>query len=183
MTLFDEVTRVQAEADCLFTANQVEAALDVLGQTLSARYENSNPVLMCLMKGGLVPVAGLLRRMNFPLELDYLHASRYRNELAGADLVWNVTPGVPLADRHVIIVDDILDEGITLTAVTQAIDAMQPASSCTVVLVHKEHDRKPGLKQADYIGLTVPDRYVFGYGMDYKGYLRNAPGIYAVNGT
>jgi len=133
------------------------------------------------MNGGLITTAELMLRMDFPLEQDYMHASRYRGDTSGGAIHWVVEPKHALKDRVVIIVDDILDEGYTLAAIVEHCKSQQATCVETVVLVEKLHERKQGI-QATYVGLQVEDRYVFGYGMDYKGYLRNAPGIFAVKG-
>lgn len=177
--LLAEVRQVRTEADCLFTAEQVDAALDRLSAEITARYENRNPLVVCVMNGGLMTTAGLLQRMDFPLQSDYLHATRYRGETHGGELHWLHEPGHSLQDRAVIVVDDILDEGYTLAAIVEHCRARGAASVESVALVEKRHTRKQGI-EADYVGLVVEDRYVFGYGMDYKDYLRNAPGIFAV---
>ncbi len=179
--LLAEIRRVRREADCLFTAEQVEAALDRLSAEITADYENRNPLLLCVMNGGLIASAGLLQRMDFPLQSDYLQATRYRGETCGGELHWLHEPGHTLQGRAVIVVDDILDEGYTLAAIVEHCRTRGAASVESVALVEKRHTRKQGI-EADYVGLVVEDRYVFGYGMDYKGYLRNAPGIFAVNG-
>jgi len=131
------------------------------------------------MNGGLVPTALLMPGMRFPWKLDYLHATRYREATTGTELVWQRTPEQSLRGRHVLVVDDILDEGHTLAAILQYCEAQGPASLRTAVLTRKRHQRgvRPPL---DYVGLEVPDRYVFGCGMDYKGYWRNLPAIYAI---
>ncbi len=179
--LLVEVRRVRTEADCLFTTEQVDAALDRLSAEITARYENRNPLVVCVMNGGLMTTAGLLQRMDFPLQSDYLHATRYRGETQGGELHWLHEPRHALQDRAVIVVDDILDEGYTLAAIVEHCRARGAASVESVALVEKRHTRKQGI-EADYVGLVVEDRYVFGYGMDYKDYLRNAPGIFAVKG-
>ena len=114
-----------------------------------------------------------------PLQYDYIHATRYAGKTRGGELNWVAESGISLEDRHVLIIDDINDEGLTLAAIVKHCKEKNPLSVKTVVLVDKQHDRKQGAP-ADYVGLSVEDRYVFGYGMDYKGYLRNAPGIFAV---
>lgn len=179
----EEVLQVQAEADCLWTSEQIHAAIDSLAADLTRDYAGRNPVLLVVMTGGMMFASELMKRLDFPLSLDYVHASRYGTALSGASMTWKVAPGASLEDRHVVIVDDILDEGNTLAALLRACEAQGTASLASVVLVDKLHDRKcaPGLK-AGYTALTVPDRYVFGFGMDYKGYLRNLPGIHAVKG-
>jgi hypoxanthine phosphoribosyltransferase len=132
------------------------------------------------MNGGFVPGARLVTRLEFPLWIDYIHATRYREKTTGADLRWLKRPGLPLNGRSVLVVDDILDEGITLAEIVEFCKNEGAKEVRSAVLCRKIHDRSNGF-MADYIGLDVEDRYVFGYGMDYKGYLRNVPGIYAVN--
>jgi hypoxanthine phosphoribosyltransferase len=132
------------------------------------------------MNGGLLPTGLLLQRLPFPMKVDYLHATRYREKTVGSlELMWQRMPSESLSNRHVLIVDDILDEGHTLAEIIKYCQAQGPASLRSAVLAQKDHDRgvRPPL---DYVGLRVPDRYVFGCGMDYKGYWRNLMGIYAV---
>jgi hypoxanthine phosphoribosyltransferase len=177
------IRQVMAEADCLYSNAEVEVAIDSMAAAINSEMAESNPVVFCVMNGGLIFSGKLLPKLNFPLELSYLHATRYRNETSGGELFWKAKPEISFIDRDVLIIDDILDEGHTLGAI---IDFCRHAGAKNVriaVLVDKTHDRKarPDLK-ADYVGMPCIDRYVFGYGMDYKGYWRNAPGIYAVKG-
>lgn len=173
------IKQVRAEAECLVSESEVEAALDRLADAVGKKYQERNPLLICVMNGGLIVAGSLMRRLDFPLEQDYMHASRYRGETSGGEINWVVEPKHSLQGRDVLIVDDILDEGYTLAAIVEHCQAAGAAVVETIVLVEKLHDRKQGIK-ADYVGLQVEDRYVFGYGMDYKGYLRNAPGIFAL---
>jgi len=179
----DSMRELMENADCLITQQQVEDALDRMAEEITRDMGDKLPVFYCVMNGGLITTGHLLTRLGFPLEVDYIHATRYRSELRGGDLFWRVSPEVPMAGRHVVIVDDILDEGATLAAILAYCKDAQAASISTAVLVDKQHDRKasPELK-ADYCGLEVADRFVFGFGMDYKGYWRNAPGIFAPKG-
>ncbi|MEC8916676.1 hypoxanthine-guanine phosphoribosyltransferase [Salinicola sp. LHM] len=174
---------VMDSADCLIDQAQVERALDRMAADITRELGDKLPVFYCVMNGGLITTGHLLTRLGFPLEVDYLHATRYRGGMRGGELFWRVSPEVPMAGRHVVIVDDILDEGATLAAILDYCRQAGAASISTAVLVDKRHDRKasPDLK-ADYCGLEVVDRYVFGFGMDYKGYWRNAPGIFAPKG-
>lgn len=174
-----QAQQVWEQADCCFTKSQVEAALDRLGKEISDFYTDKNPLLLCVMNGGLIVTSELLLRLGFPLQYDYIHATRYKGGTRGGELNWIAESKISLKDRHVIVVDDINDEGITLAAIVRHCREQDASTVRTVVLVEKIHDRKQG-PSADYVGLKVVDRYVFGYGMDYKGYLRNAPGIYAV---
>ena len=182
MKLQDEALKqVVRQAECLYTAAQVERALDRLGAEITAELNMLQPVVICVMNGGLIPVGRLLPRLDFQLEVDYVHATRYRNRTTGSTLDWKAKPHRDIRDRVLLVVDDILDEGLTLQAIVQYFQQQGAKRVYTAVLVDKLHQRKTGLRDADFVGLTVEDRYVFGYGMDYKGFLRNANGIFAVS--
>jgi hypoxanthine phosphoribosyltransferase len=180
----DEIRRAREEADCLVQPAGVEAALERLARSITARLADANPLIYVVMNGGLVLAGQLLPRLPFPLEVAYLHATRYGHALKGTLLDWRVRPTQDLRDRTVLVLDDILDEGHTLAAIIEHLQQEGPREVLSAVLVDKIHDRKarPGMR-ADFTGLDVPDRFLFGCGMDYKGYWRNAPGIYAVKGT
>jgi len=174
-----EASMVMERADCLYDKTAVETALEAMAKKINRDMRDANAVVICVMNGGLVASGLLMPKLNFPLHLDYMHASRYRERTSGDELHWRVNPTQSLAGKDLLVIDDILDEGYTLDAIIGFCQEQSPASLRTAVLVQKEHDR--GVRPAvDYVGLKVPDRYVFGYGMDYKGYWRNAPGIYAV---
>ncbi len=175
----EEARTVLEQADCLYDTSQVDAAFGRLAADIGARLADSDPLVLCIMQGGLIPGGMLLPRLDFPLQMDYIHATRYGGGTSGGELRWIVRPSSPLQDRVVLLIDDIHDEGLTLDAITRDCQAAGAAEVFSAVLVNKIHDRKHGLR-ADFTGLDVADRYVFGYGMDYQGYLRNAPGIYAV---
>lgn len=177
----EEIRRVYIEADLLHSQAEVDAAISRMAARITDQLEDSNPVIFAVMNGGLVITGQLLTRLNFPLTVSYLHATRYRNTTSGHQLEWKVPPMVEFKGRPVLVVDDILDEGHTLAEVMDYLKAEGAASVRSAVLIDKRHDRKarPDLK-ADFVGLEIEDRYIFGYGMDYKGYWRNAPGIFAV---
>jgi hypoxanthine phosphoribosyltransferase len=174
----DEIQSVRDNAELLYSRLQVEAALDRMSQDIARRCAAVNPILMAVMNGGLIPLGLLLPRLDFPLRVDYLHATRYRERTFGTDLQWKKRPEYELSDETIIVVDDILDEGYTLEAIVDYCKAEGAKEVISVVLTEKLHDRGNGM-QADVVGLQTPDKYLFGYGMDYKGYWRNAPGIYA----
>lgn len=179
----EHIRQVMTEADCLYTDAQLEAAIDAMAVAINSELSQSNPVVFCVMNGGLIFTGKLLPKLNFPLELSYLHATRYRNETSGGELFWKAKPEISFMDREVLIIDDILDEGHTLAAIVDFCRHAGASKVHTAVLIDKVHERKarPDLK-ADYVGLPCEDRYIFGYGMDYKGYWRNAAGIFAVKG-
>lgn len=179
----EEIEKVWRDADCLYSEQQMETVINGLANQVDAALAGKNPIVICVMTGGMIFCAKLLVKLSFPLQCDYIHVSRYRGEVVGGDIEWMVTPKLDIKDRDVLIVDDILDEGQTLHEIIESCKSQGAASVRSAVLVDKQHDRKfnPDLK-ADFVGIEVEDRYLFGYGMDYKGYLRNAAGIYAVKG-
>ncbi len=181
MTVPAKIKEVMEKASCLHTRNEVEAALDIMAKEITNDLQDKYPLVLCVMIGGVIPTAALLSRMNFPLELDYVHATRYRKEMHAGALEWRKEPTATLKDRTVLVVDDILDGGLTLSAIIDYCKEQQAKEVLSAVLVDKKHVRdEGGLEHADYVGLTIEDKWVFGYGMDYKEYLRNAPGIYSV---
>jgi len=179
--LFLESQKVRDEADCLFNKKQVLTAISKLADKIGTQLSDSNPVVIAIMNGGLIPMGLLLTELDFPMQIDYLHATRYRDKTSGGELKWLASPKIPLQDRTVLIIDDIHDEGITMEAIKNFCHNEGAKSVFSAVLVNKQHDRKNN-SSVDFVALEVPDRYVFGFGMDYKGMLRNAPGIFAVKG-
>ncbi len=177
-----EVENVLSEADLLFSRQEVEQSLDKMALEITDKLATKNPVLLCIMTGGIVPTGMLLPRLNFPLQLDYVHATRYAGDTVGREITWLRSPHIDLKDRAVLVIDDILDKGITLSCIIDECKDHQASEVFSAVLVDKETQRESGIEKADFTGLVVPDRYVFGYGMDYKDYLRNGDGIYAVKG-
>ena len=175
-----EIGQIQANAECLYDAGAVHRILDSMAADISTAMADSLPVILCVMNGGVIMTGHLLTRLTFPLEVDYLHASRYQGGTSGAEVEWICKPHIPLKGRTVLVVDDILDEGNTLAEILEYCRWAGAARVCSAVLVRKLHDRLVNGLVADFTGLEVADRYVFGFGMDYKGYLRNLNGIYAL---
>jgi len=174
----NEAWEILQRADCLYKSEDVEAALDTMAARITDTLGNANPLVVCIMLGGMVPFGKLLPRLHFPLQVDYVHVTRYRERLHGGELHWLAAPQVRAKNRVVLLVDDILDEGTTLSAIEERFRGEGAADVQKAVLVIKDRPRQHDIK-VEFTGLEVPDRYVFGYGMDYKGYLRNASGIYA----
>ncbi len=178
----DHIREVYRTATCLYRREEVDAALDRMAYDIHNTLEYENPIFLCVMVGGLISTGHLLTRIDFPLELDYVHATRYQGKTSGSELVWKNKPNTRLKGRTVLVLDDILDGGITLQEIVDYCKKEGAKKVYTAVLVEKEGVRlKDGLPYADFTGLKVENYYLFGYGMDYKEYLRNAPGIYAVS--
>lgn len=184
MTRLEDAMQVRALADCLHDTAAVQGAFDALAAAITHDYAASNPLVLCVMNGGLYPTAEITRRLDFAFEQDYLHASRYRGATLGGGLVWKRQPDArAITGREVLVIDDILDEGHTLLAIRRALTEFRPAGLSVAVLCEKQHGRRAAGAHAEYIGLKVEDRYVFGCGMDYKEYWRQLPAIYAVKGV
>ncbi|HIJ96246.1 MAG TPA: hypoxanthine-guanine phosphoribosyltransferase [Desulfuromonadales bacterium] len=178
-----EALHVMAEAELLIDETSVVASIERLSREITVQLKDANPVVITVMNGGLIFGGQLLTKLNFPLETDYVHATRYGDSVKGSGLNWIVKPSNDLRGRTVLLLDDILDEGVTLAAIADYCHQQGASEILMAVLVEKLHLRKvtPGMR-ADFTGIEIGDRFVFGYGLDYKGYWRNAPGIYAVKG-
>jgi hypoxanthine phosphoribosyltransferase len=175
----EQAAEVFRESDCLHDEAAVGLALDRMAEPIRAALAGRDAVALVVMNGGFIPAAGLLLRLDLPLRIDYLHATRYRERTSGGGLDWKRHHEACLRGRDVLVIDDILDEGLTLAAIIDHCRREGARRVWSAVLAEKLRERPVDLT-ADFVGVAVPDRYVFGYGMDYKGYLRNAPGIYAV---
>jgi hypoxanthine phosphoribosyltransferase len=172
-----------ANAELIVDRAMLDTAISAMAAPIARDYAGEVPVYLTVMHGAL-PFAGQLSLelgvLGLDLEFDYLHATRYRGATSGGELTWKHRPATPLQGRRVLLADDILDEGHTLAAI-RAWCLEQGARDVRIAaLAVKVHDRcVPGL-HADYVGVEVPDRYVFGYGMDYHEQGRNLPAIYAL---
>jgi hypoxanthine phosphoribosyltransferase len=184
MNLLEEthLEQLRNRAVMLYGPDEINAALDRMAAGIETMLEGTLPVVLVILTGGIIPAGHLLTRLRLPLEIDYLHATRYRGETTGAATIdWLCEPRIPLAGRTVLIVDDILDEGHTLKTIIDHCRQAGALRTCTAVLVEKRHERRTPEVAADFVGLEVADRYVFGFGMDYKGYLRNLNGIFTLD--
>ncbi|WP_242108095.1 hypoxanthine-guanine phosphoribosyltransferase [Luteimonas aquatica] len=174
-------------ADLIHDGAALATAIAGMADAVSADYragEDAEPPLFVTIMHGGMPFAAMLAlalgERGLDLEFDYLHATRYRGSTSGSGLAWLHRPATPMRGRRVLLVDDILDEGHTLFAVRRWCEDQGAAEVRVAVLAVKEHDRCVEGIEADYVGVGVPDRYVFGFGMDYHEQGRNLPGIYAL---
>ena len=171
----------EAFADCIYNRDEIDAALDTLAGKITASLQDKNPLVITVLNGGLIMAGHLITRLAFPLELDYIHATRYRGAQTGGDkLHWLAPPHTDLAGRHVLLLDDIFDEGYTLEALEQYCRNKGAASVDSAVLLKKKHPRPVADITPTFVALEVVDRYVFGFGMDLEHEWRNANGIYAL---
>ena len=174
-----EAQRLLDEADLLISPEQAQAAVARMARDIEAKLAQSFPVILSVMGGAAVFTGQLLPQLRFPLEFGAIEVTRYNNDTQGRDISWRLPPRDNVRGRTVLVVDDILDEGITLAAIRAKLLQMGASEVYAAVFADKDIGReKPA--HADFVGVTVPNRYVFGYGMDAYGLWRNLPAIYAM---
>jgi hypoxanthine phosphoribosyltransferase len=169
-------------SEVLFDRAELEQAIARIALEINRDYADDRPVFLTVMHGGMIFASLLSLELGFDVDFDYLHATRYRGATTGSGLAWLHRPATPLEGRRVLIADDILDEGHTLKAVKHWCEDQGAVDVRIAVLAEKIHDRRVEDIDAEYIGLEVPDRYVFGFGMDFNEQGRNLPGLYALVG-
>ena len=176
----EEAQEILTAADEICSAVVVSNAVTRLADEITKSIGDTYPLVLSVMGGAVVFTGQLLPLLRFPLDFDYIHASRYGNDLSGADITWKVLPSARVDQRTVLVLDDILDHGVTMAAIRERVLALGARQFYCAVLADKTLNiAKP--VAANFIGLTLPNRFVFGYGMDVHGAWRNLPAIYAVN--
>ena len=179
MTDIQEAREILANAEVIHTAETVSAAVSRVAREITEKLGETNPLVLCVMSGG-VPFAGqLLTQLEFPLDFDYMHVTRYGKETSGGALSWRAAPWTSVEGRTVLILDDILDEGLTLAAIVERLRELGAKACYTAVATDKLNGKAKPIR-ADFVALTVPDRFVFGFGMDVRGKWRNLQPIYAM---
>jgi hypoxanthine phosphoribosyltransferase len=180
MSADKKLADVLPKAELIHDRAALQRAIERMAAEIRADYGSERPLFLTVMHGGMIFASLLALELGFDVEFDYLHATRYRGKLSGGGLQWLRHPTVPMMGRRVLLVDDILDEGHTLAAVRKACLAEGASDVRIAVLTRKDHDRCVPDLVADYVGVDVPDRYVFGFGMDFSEQGRNLPGVYAL---
>ena len=174
--------RFLEQSDLVCGEHEVQGAIARVAEQVEARLRDRYPLVLVVMGGAVVFAGQLLPRLHFPLDLDYVHATRYGAQTTGGGLTWRVSPPQGTRDRIVLLLDDILDHGQTLCGIRDQLLAQGAAEVLSAVLVEKILPA-PKPITADFVGLRIPDRFVFGCGMDAKGYWRNLPEIRAMRGA
>ncbi len=168
------------QAELIHSQKTVDTAIDAMAKQLNIDYANEHPILLTVMGGAVYFTGQLLPKLTFALELDYVQATRYHGKTVGTQLKWVVMPKDSIKNRSVLIIDDILDEGLTLRAIADQCKQQAAKDIKVAVLVEKLLNKAKPIN-ANYSGLSVPNRYVFGCGMDVNGWWRNLPAIYALS--
>lgn len=175
----DKARQLLGKAEQICSAVAVSEAVRCLAREISARLQDSNPLILANMRGSVIFAGQLLPQLRFPLEFDYLDVTRYGDTTRGGAVSWTVSPGTAVSGRTVLVLDDILDEGHTLAAIRDKLLSAGAQRVYSAVFAEKETGR-PKPVAADFVGMTLPNRYVFGFGMDVMGAWRNLPEIYAL---
>lgn len=178
MSLAIDPQKIIERSSLVYTAEEVDLAITSVANQVNTSLPQTPIVMMCVMSGGLYFSGKLLTKLKMPVELDYVQANRYQNNLDGGDLIWTKLPSINISQKNVLLVDDILDEGLTLFGVARKCIALGAANVMTAVLTDKENGFNKAI-QADFVGLKVPNQFVFGCGMDAFGWWRNLPEIRA----
>lgn len=174
-----EARKLLAEAEVVCSAEEVRIAVGRLAQEITALLRDDFPMVLSIMGGAAIFTGQLLPLLAFPLEFGAIEVTRYGKTTSGRAIDWRLAPKDDVRDRTVLVIDDILDEGITLAAVRDRLLAMGAKRVYSAVFADKEKGQEKPIA-ADFVGVRVPDRYVFGFGMDAYGLWRNLPAIYAL---
>lgn len=174
-----EAWAILENADQICSPEAVEAAVDRMAGEITTALASSFPLVLAIMGGAVVFSGHLLPRLRFPLEFDYIHVSRYGDKTRGSTITWKVEPRENVEGRTVLVLDDILDEGATLAEVKRRVLGLGAKTFYSAVFSNKDIGREKPITP-DFVGLTLPNRFVFGYGMDVAGAWRNLPAVYAV---
>lgn len=178
----EEAMRMLKEADLLCDAERVQREVARMAAEITGALGESFPVVLSVMGGAAVFTGSLLPKLAFPLEFGAIEVTRYNNDIQGREITWRLPPRDNVRGRTVLVVDDILDEGITLAAIHRKLKEMGAQKVCSAVFADKDLGREKPVR-ADFVGITVPNRYVFGFGMDAYGLWRNLPAIHALKDT
>jgi hypoxanthine phosphoribosyltransferase len=177
----DQTKLLPENSSILFTNDKINSCIQKLADQLNQDYAGQEVIFITVMNGGMIFASDLSKLLDLDLQMDYVQVSRYGVETHGGQLIWKSQPTINLEDKHIILVDDIFDEGYTLKAVDEWCVDKGAKTVKSVVLVSKIHDRGYADYKPDYFGMEVEDLYIFGYGMDYQEKLRHLTDIYHLN--
>ncbi len=171
-------TGINFSYNVMISEEQLQARIKELGQQISADYAGHDLLLLCILKGGVLFLTDLMRQITIPHEIDFLAVSSYGREVRESTGVVRIVKDLdePIAGRCVLIVEDIIDTGHTLFYITNILNARQPASLRICTLLDKAERRQVNIP-VDYTGFVIPDKFVFGYGLDLDEKFRNLPFI------
>ena len=162
--------------EIMLTEEQIQTRIAELGKILSEDYRDKDPVIIGVLKGVVIFYADMVRKITVPCQMDFMWISSYEGTESSGSVVIKQDVTTDIKGRHVLILEDIFDTGNSLSFVHAHLMAKEPASLKICTLLDKPERRKPGVTlQADYVGFTIPNAFVVGYGLDYNEYYRNLP--------
>jgi len=168
------------ESKLLASSAEVEAAIDRMAEAINHHYGDRAIILLIVMTGAVMPAAWLASRLRMPVQMDFLHATRYSGQTHGGDIEFRVPPRLNMEDQDVLIVDDIYDIGLTLQMIERYCTARGARSVSSAVLVRKIHDRETTGELPAFVGMEIEDKYLFGCGMDAYEHWRHLDEIRAL---
>ncbi len=164
----------------LLSADQLSQGVAELGNKINSHYGTAPLTVVGVMTGALVLMADLIRQLQMPVRIGLVQASSYRHQTEPGELTYSDSMLLDVADRHVLVIDDIFDTGQTLIEVLRQLRELGPSSLRSAVLLRKEHARVRGDQQPDFVAFEIPDEFVVGYGLDYRDLYRNLPSLMAL---
>lgn len=165
------------EVDILFTPDEIKAKVQELGRQITAEYRGSRLLVVGILKGAFVFMADLIREIDIPLEIDFMDVSSYGTSTVSSGEVRIIKDlDYSIQSKHILLVEDIIDTGLTLKYITSILEKREPASIKICCMLDKPSRRKADIKP-DYCGYTVEDRFIVGYGLDYGERYREYPAI------
>jgi hypoxanthine phosphoribosyltransferase len=179
---FKDVEDLYARAKPLITPVELDRAFDAMAAEITRELKGEYPIVLAVMNGALFCTSEIIKRLDFPLQLDYIHVTRYQGEIRGGDLNWKAEPSISLEGRTVLVIDDILDLGLTLGSIIDFCANVKLAKKVySAAMLDKKVERaEGGLLKADFTGLEVGNHFLIGAGLDYKGFFRNLMGVYRI---
>jgi hypoxanthine phosphoribosyltransferase len=175
----ESALKLLGDAELVCSAEDARAAVQRVAREIRAALAGELPLVLSVMSGATVFTGQLLPLLDFPLEFAAIEATRYANTTSGREITWRLAPRDDVSGRTVLVVDDVLDEGITLAAIRDRLVEMGARRVLVAVFCEKNLGRAKPLI-ADFCGVVLPDRYLFGFGMDAYGLWRNLPAVYAL---
>ncbi|MGF7185652.1 hypoxanthine phosphoribosyltransferase [Desulfitispora alkaliphila] len=167
--------------EVLISEEEIREKTKELGQQISKDYEGKDILLLCILKGGIMFMTELSKHIDVPVEFDFMVVSSYGNELKSSGEVKIIKDlDQSIKDKHVLIVEDIIDTGLTLNYLCDYLKGRGPASIKICTLLDKPEGRENPI-EVDYIGYSIPNKFVVGYGLDFEEYYRNVPYIFVPN--
>ena len=176
-----DTEEILATSKCLMKQNEVEKLMRAMAKEIEIKLGDLNLVILTIMSGGLVPTGIFMKYFQSACELDYIHLTRYENQTTGGKIKWHRQPQKIVQDRNILLIDDILDQGITLETAMHECYNQGAKSVHTAVMVKKNIPCRSGIQNSDFYAFELPEEYLFGSGLDYKGYFRNLDGIYSLS--